>query len=131
VRPRAGDERAREREIQRHRKTHEVESGDPGRKSWRLTRGDLLDESRGGVSRGHSSEEARETARSEGPKDHETDHSNNLYGLARSLPKRTDAATAAAHRTGGGAECRWIPARGDTAGGERGHERMRKQEGAE
>ena len=98
MRPRAGDERAREREIQRHRKTHEVESGDTGRQSWRLTRGDLFDESRGGVSRGHSSEEARETAWSEGPKDHETDHSNNLYGLARSLPKRTDAATAAAHR---------------------------------
>jgi len=59
----------------RHRKTHEVESGDASRQSWRLTRGDLLDESRRGVSRGHSSKDRRETAWSEGPKDHETDHS--------------------------------------------------------
>jgi hypothetical protein len=115
----------------RHRKTHEVESGDASRQSWRLTRGDLPDESRGGVSRGHSSQEARETVWSEGPKDHETDHSNNLCGLANSLPKRTDVATAATIRVGGGTERRWIPAGGDTAGGERGHERMRKQEGAE
>ncbi len=71
------------------------------------------------------------TAWSEGPKDHETDHSNNLYGFASSLPKRTDVATAAAFRAGGGAERRWIPAGSDTAGGERDHERTRKQEGAE
>ena len=31
------------------------------------------------------------TARSEGPKDHETDHSDNLYGLAKSRLKRTEA----------------------------------------
>ena len=110
----------------RHRKAHEVESGDAGRQSWRLTRGDLHDENRGGVSRGLSHEEARETVRSEGPKDHETDHSNNLDGLASSLPKRTDVATTATIRIGGGAERRWIPTGGDTAGGERGHERMRK-----
>ena len=115
----------------RHRKTHEVESGDASRPSWRLTRGDLHEESRGGVSRGHSRQETRETAWSEGPKDHETDHSNNLGGLARSLPKRTDVATMATIRGGGGTEGRWIPAEGDTAGGERDHERRRKQEGAE
>jgi len=56
----------------RHRKPHEVESGDAGRKSWHLTWGDLCRESGRGVSRGRSSEEAWETTWSEGPKDHET-----------------------------------------------------------
>lgn len=45
-----------------HRKTHQVESDGPGRKFMHLTRGDLRRESGGGVSRGHSSEEARGNA---------------------------------------------------------------------
>ena len=56
----------------RHRKSHEVESGAAGRKFWHLTWGDLCRESGRGVSRGRSSEEAWETTWSEGPKDHET-----------------------------------------------------------
>jgi len=65
------------------------------------------------------------------PKDHETDHSDNLYGLARSLLKRTDAAHSGSPPDRCGAEGRWTPAGGETAGGERDHERRRKQEGAE
>lgn len=51
-----------------HRKTHRVESGGTGRKFMRLTRGDLDAEKRPGVSRGHSSEEGRESGWSEGSK---------------------------------------------------------------
>lgn len=53
----------------RHRKTHRVEPDGPGRKFMHLTRGGLPCESRGGVSRGRSSEEGRESGWSEGPKD--------------------------------------------------------------
>lgn len=42
----------------RHRKTHRVEPGGACRKYMHLTRGDLLRESVGEVSRGHSSEDA-------------------------------------------------------------------------
>jgi len=52
----------------RHRKTHEVEPDGMARKFTHLTRGGLLCESAGEVSRGRSSEEAGETQRSEGPK---------------------------------------------------------------
>ena len=43
----------------RHRKTHRVEPDGTGRKFTDLTRGGLRRESAGGVSRGHSSEDAR------------------------------------------------------------------------
>lgn len=57
-RQRTGDERAREREIQKgHRKTYDVELGDTARKSMHLTWGDLGDESPQEVSRSRSSEE--------------------------------------------------------------------------
>jgi hypothetical protein len=50
-----------------HRKTHQVESDDTGRKFIHLTRGGLWRESAGGVSRGHSSEEAcRKAGRAKG-----------------------------------------------------------------
>jgi hypothetical protein len=62
----------------RHRKTHAVESGEAGRESGRLTRGARLEESRGGVSSGLRHAAAWETAGSEGPKDHDTDHAHNL-----------------------------------------------------
>ena len=52
-------------------------------------------------------------------------NSPGVFRNDRTRPQR------AAHRAGGGADCRWIPAGGDTAGGERDHERMRKQAGAE
>jgi len=41
-----------------HRKAHQVESDGTGRKFMHLTRGDLLRENAGEVSRGHSSEDA-------------------------------------------------------------------------
>ena len=69
----------------RHRKTYQVESGDAGRKSWHLTRGDLPSESLGGVSRSRSSEEAR------------------------SCSIRFDVATAATIESGEGQGSRWIP----------------------
>ena len=56
----------------RHRKTHQVESGGAGREFWHLTRGDLPDESLGGVSRGRRSDEfsvMEEEQRTEGPRD--------------------------------------------------------------
>src|SRR5215204_5329449 len=53
---------------ERHRKTREVEPDGMARKITHLTRGDLLRESAGEVSRGRSSEEAGETQSSEGPK---------------------------------------------------------------
>jgi hypothetical protein len=43
----------------RHRKTHQVEPDGTSRKFMHLTRGDLLRESAGEVSRGHSSKESR------------------------------------------------------------------------
>jgi hypothetical protein len=52
----------------RHRKTHRVEPGGTGRKFMHLTRGGLGRESVQGVSRGHSSEEGRESGLSKGPK---------------------------------------------------------------
>ena len=52
----------------RHRKTHRVEPDGTGRKFMHLTRGGLDAERRPEVSRGHSSDEARENGRSEGPK---------------------------------------------------------------
>jgi hypothetical protein len=102
----------------RHRKTYPVESGDAGRKSWRLTRGDLCRESGGEVSRGRSSGEAPERAWSEGPKDYETGHFNHLCEEARSCPKRSDVATAAAIGWEEARGNRWIPVLGQSWGSE-------------
>ena len=53
-------------------RTLHVESGGPARMFPHLTRGDLPRENVGGVSRGRSSEEVRESGQSEGPKNQET-----------------------------------------------------------
>src|SRR5699024_9518344 len=85
----------------RHRKAHHVESGGTARKFWHLTRGDLCGESREEVSRGHSSEEAAVMGaerRAEEPKTPIEASGRS----ASSILKPSDAATAAAIRTGGG-----------------------------
>jgi hypothetical protein len=86
----------------RHRKTHRVEPDGAGRKSMHLTRGDLPDESPGGVSRGHSSVEGRESGWSKGPKDQQKAINRRTSGGSAGSPaKQTGAATAAATGTGG------------------------------
>ena len=71
----------------RHRKRCEVEPGGGGRKFTHLTRGGLRGESRAGVSRGRSSEEAGESRQSQGPKDQVTDRptdsGNAWHGVSR------------------------------------------------
>jgi hypothetical protein len=111
----------------RHRKPCEVESGDAGRKSWRLTRGDLCRESGGEVSRGRSSEEAPERAWSEGPKDYETGHFDHLRAKARSCPKPPDVATAAAIGREDAHGNRWLPVRSKSWGSEPKRERRREE----
>jgi RNA-directed DNA polymerase len=86
----------------RHRKTHRVEPDGTGRTFMHLTRGGLVCESRRGVSRGHSSEEGRESGWSEGPKNQQKAINRPTYGGdARSPAKQTGAATAAASGAGG------------------------------
>lgn len=81
----------------RHRKTHRVEPDGTGRKSMHLTRGGLADESQRGVSRGHSSEEGRESGWSEGLKNQQKAiNRRTSAGDAWSPAKPTGAATAAA-----------------------------------
>jgi hypothetical protein len=63
-----------------HRKTHRVEPDGAGRKFMHLTRGGLLRESAGEVSRGHSSEESRRKA--EGAKGRRTDRRQSADGLS-------------------------------------------------
>lgn len=111
----------------RHRKTCEVESGEAGRQSWHLTRGDLPDESLGEVSRGLSPEDAPEKARSEGPKDYETGHFDHLCEEARGCPKRHDVATAAAIGLEEARGGRWIPVWGKFLGSEPKRERRREE----
>jgi hypothetical protein len=115
----------------RHRKTYAVESGDAGRKSWHLTRGDLPSESLGEVSRGRSSEEAPERAWSEGPKDHETSHFDHLRATASRTLKRAERCNCGSHSGGGRGEGRWILAGSEPVGYESKRGRRRKREGVE
>jgi len=114
-----------------HRKTYQVESGDAGRKSWHLTRGDLPSESLGGVSRGRSSEEASARAWSKGPKDHETSHFDHLRVTASRNSKRAERCNCGSHSGGGREEGRWIPVGSQPVGSESTHGRRRKPEGVE
>jgi RNA-directed DNA polymerase len=69
----------------RHRKTHRVEPDGTGRKFMHLTRGGLVCESRRGVSRGHSSEEGRESGWSEGPKNQQKAINRPTHGALREV----------------------------------------------
>ena len=111
----------------RHRKAHEVESGDAGRQSWHLTRGDLRDESRGGVSRGHSSEEAPVVGverRAEEPRNRPFRKPSEENEQHSETDGRCNYGS---HPAGGGAECWWIPTRSATVGYEESSERLRKR----
>ena len=96
----------------RHRKTHRVEPGGTGRKSMHLTRGGLLRESGGGVSRGRSSEESR--GNPEGAKGRRTSRRRSIDRLREAWREvaRNDRglATAAGSPVGGEEKCRWNPA---------------------
>ena len=97
----------------RHRKTHEVESGGPTRKFRHLTRGDLLRENAGEVSRGRSSDEAGESPverRAEEPG--ERSSRITLTGDSEESSANSEGVTTAvATRTGGGGRHDWLEAR--------------------
>jgi len=94
-----------------HRKTHRVEPDGTGREFMRLTRGDFPCENRGGVSRGHSSEESRRKA--EGAKGRRTEREQSTDRLRREWRGESrngaGAAISAASGTGGFERQGWIP----------------------
>ena len=94
----------------RHRKARGVESDGPARQSMHLTRGDLPVERRAEVSRGHSSDEGRESGWSEGPKAQETGWQPDS-GPSRKLPERSSGDDR------GRGTGRWIPAGEPAVGG--------------
>jgi hypothetical protein len=100
----------------RHRKTYQVESGDAGRKSWHLTRGDLPSERLGEVSRGHSSVETQETAWSEGPKEPFT--RREVSGVARTVFRNRQTQQLRQLSVGRHGQVRWIPRGSHAAGGQ-------------
>lgn len=113
----------------RHRKTHRVEPGGTGRKFTRLTRGGLPGESEAGVSRGHSSEEARgkpgraKGRREEGKRSAPDPREHGRAGL-RNAPGVT---ITVASRSGAGEADGWSPARRARAGTESGNGRKGKR----
>lgn len=92
-----------------HRKTHQVEPDGTGRKFRHLTRGDLLCESAGEVSRDRSSVEAVETRWSEGSKNQRKSASHRTPGCRHAgLRHLEGVATAAATFRGDRERHRWI-----------------------
>jgi len=87
----------------RHRKTHPVRSGDTGRAFMHLTRGDLLSESAGEVSRDHSSEEnRRKVGRAKGRRTKREQSTDELRWNERAAPRnRAGLATTADSREAG------------------------------
>ena len=99
--------------------THQVEPGGARGQIQHLTRGDLLGESRGEVSRGRSSEEVRQCGWSEGPKNQGTELGKRLRNRARNpiFPGRDNYGShpGSAEGRGGGAAAsprRGIPSKG-------------------
>ena len=95
----------------RHRKAHQVESGGTARKSTHPARGGLPTERWAGVSRGHSSEEGRESGWSEGPKARRDFADSRTLEPLQKSPERPRKSG----RGRGGR--RWIPADEPTGGG--------------
>ncbi len=95
----------------RHRKTHHVEPDGAGRKSMHLTRGGLLRESVGGVSRGHSSEEVRRKAgRAKGRRTSRRQLTKQLRPVRRGVVRnRGRLAKTAGSPFGAPGRMRWIP----------------------
>ena len=91
----------------RHRKTHQVKPDGAGREFTHLTRGGLPCESKAGVSRGRSSEEARRKAGgAKGRRTTKVRSADRLGSMARRDVKQrgatTTVATSAARRVGAG-----------------------------
>ena len=97
----------------RHRKTHEVEPGGPARKFRHLTRGGLLRENAGEVSRGRSSVEAGESPvepRAEEPGERSS-RMTLVSDSEESSANSEGVTTAVATRAGGGGRHDWLEAR--------------------
>lgn len=94
-----------------HRKTHPVRSGDAGRKFMHLTRGELLCESTGEVSRDHSSVEAsRKAGGAKGRRTKRERSADDLRQSQRAAPRnRAGQASAAGSRKAGRGDRWWIP----------------------
>lgn len=104
----------------RHRKTHRVDPDGTGRKFMHLTRGGLLRESAGEVSRGHSSAEGRESGWSEGPKNQQKAISRRTPGVvARSPAKRIRSGNYGSYRARWGKAGGWILPQPEPRGCER------------
>ena len=85
----------------RQRKAHQVESDGTARKSMHPARGDLFIERWAEVSRGHSSEEGRESGWSEGPKARRDFASGQSPVPFEKLPEGSRPATTTAEAAGG------------------------------
>ena len=103
-----------------HRKTHRVEPGDTVRKFTCLTRGGLPSEGWGGVSRGHSSEEARgNPGRAKGRRDRaRRDRRPTLRQEAGRSPKPEGRDNNGRHPRGLKGEAGWSSGRDLTSGGQ-------------
>lgn len=104
----------------RHQKTHRVEPGGTGREFTHLTRGGLRRESDGGVSRGHSSEDARLTAgRAKGRREGETRIARSPRSHGRAgLRNEPGVTITVATRFGASGKGGWNPVRAASAGTE-------------
>jgi hypothetical protein len=91
-----------------HRKTHRVEPGDAGRKFMHLTRGDLLCESTGGVSRGRSSEDARPKAgRAKGQRTKREQSADRLRQVGQEVPRNRAGLAITAYSRADGSRAGW------------------------
>ncbi len=102
-----------------HQKTHRVEPDGAGRKFMHLTRGDLPCESRGEVSKGRSSEDARVTAgRAKGRRNRQARSTERLRPSGRAvLRNQRGVATTAASSSGAKQALGWIPRSRRSVGG--------------
>ena len=116
MRPGAGDERAREREIQPSPKDVSGRAWRHGSRVHVLTRGDLARESESGVSRGRSSEETPERAWSEGPKEPFT--RRGVSGVERTVFRNQRTQQLRQLSVGRPGQVRWIPHGSHAAGGQ-------------
>jgi hypothetical protein len=99
-----------------HRKTHRVEPGDAGRKFMHLTRGDLLCESPGGVSRGRSSEDAcRKAGRAKGQRTKREQSADRLWSGGRGVLRNRAGLAITAYSCADGSGAGWWNPSGEAA----------------
>lgn len=115
----------------RHRKTHRVEPDGAGRQFMHLTRGGLACENAREVSRGHRSEEGRESGWSEGPKNQQKAINQRTDdGDAWSPAKQPRSGNCGSYRGWRLEAARWTRARRQTRGGKRSEMRKEVEEDA-